>query len=80
MPLRELAQVVVFNQHGHGRSDDGKDRRNLDAWADDAVASRTAREIERSIGLPVRWSGTREPRMRLSIKAIATAAAHDARA
>lgn len=57
-PLAELAQVVVFDQRGHGRSDySTQDRWNLDTWADDLVALCTALDIERPIVLGTSFGG-----------------------
>jgi pimeloyl-ACP methyl ester carboxylesterase len=58
MPLSEIAQVVVFDQRGHGRSDySTPDRWNLDTWADDIVALCTALDIERPIVLGTSFGG-----------------------
>jgi len=58
VPLSELAQVVVFDQRGHGRSDySTPDRWNLDTWADDIVALCAALEIERPIVLGTSFGG-----------------------
>jgi proline iminopeptidase len=56
--LGELAQVVVFDQRGHGRSDLGTpDRWTLDTWADDIVALCAALDIERPIVLGTSFGG-----------------------
>ena len=58
MPLSDFAQVVVFDQRGHGRSDYSRpDRWNLDTWADDIVALCAALEIERPIVLGTSFGG-----------------------
>ena len=58
VPLSELAQVVVFDQRGHGRSDySTPDRWNLDTWADNIVALCAALEIERPIVLGSSFGG-----------------------
>src|SRR5262249_52425913 len=54
----DFAQVVVFDQRGHGLSDYGTaDRWNLDTWADDLVALCAALGIERPIVLGTSFGG-----------------------
>ncbi len=46
----DFAQVVYYDQRGHGRSDDGEpDRWNLNQWADDLVALCDALGIDRPV-------------------------------
>lgn len=48
--LRDVAQVIVYDHRGHGRSDwRDRDEWNLDTWADDIVRLCDALEIERPV-------------------------------
>ncbi len=57
-PLGEFAQVIVFDQRGHGLSDySTPDRWNLDTWADDIVALCAALDIKHPIVLGTSFGG-----------------------
>lgn len=57
-PLADVAQVVVPDQRGHGRSDrGGPETWNLDAWAADVKSLADALEIARPVVLGVSFGG-----------------------
>jgi pimeloyl-ACP methyl ester carboxylesterase len=56
--LRDVAQVIVYDHRGHGRSDwRDSSEWNLDTWADDIVRLCAALEIERPIVLGNSFGG-----------------------
>lgn len=56
--LADFAQLVVYDQRGHGRSDHSTpDRWNLDTWADDIVALCDALGIDKPIVMGTSFGG-----------------------